>query len=47
MNTKKDTTIKIRISTRDKEIVQDQAKREHSTLSNYVRTKIIKDERTT
>jgi hypothetical protein len=47
MNTKKDTTIKIRISTRDKEIVQDQAKKEHSTLSNYVRTKIIKDERTT
>ena len=47
MNTKKDTTIKIRISSRDKEIVQDQAKREHSTLSNYVRTKIIKDERAT
>jgi len=47
MNTKKDTTIKIRISTRDKEIAQDQAKKEHSTLSNYVRTKIIKDERTT
>jgi len=47
MNTKKDTTIKIRISTRDKEIVQDQAKKQHSTLSNYVRTKIIKDERTT
>ena len=47
MNTKKDTTIKIRISTRDKEIVQNQAKKEHSTLSNYVRTKIIKDERTT
>jgi flagellar biosynthesis/type III secretory pathway protein FliH len=47
MNTKKDTTIKIRISTRDKEIVQDQAKRELSTLSNYVRTKIIKDERVT
>jgi len=47
MNTKKDTTIKIRISTSDKEIVQDQAKKEHSTLSNYVRTKIIKDERAT
>ena len=47
MNTKKDTTIKIRISTRDKELVLDEAKKQHSTLSNYVRTKIIKNERTT
>jgi uncharacterized protein (DUF1778 family) len=47
MKIKKDTTIKIRISTRDKEIIQDQARQEHSTLSNYIRTKMIKDERNT
>jgi len=45
MNIKKDTTLKIRISTQDKQSIKDQAHKEQSTLSNYVRTKIMTNEK--
>ena len=42
MKTKKDTTIKIRISTQDKETIQATATQQHKTLSTYVRDEALK-----
>ena len=42
MKTKKDTTIKIRISTQDKETIQATATQQHKTLSTYVRDVALK-----
>ncbi len=40
---KKDTILRIRISTSDKHLVRDKAHKEHITISNYVRAKILSD----
>ena len=42
MNTKKDTTLKIRISLEDKETIRDTAKQQHKTISSYVRDASLK-----
>ena len=45
MNTKKDTTLKIRISHLDKQEVRNKAKKEQRTISSYVRKKITGNEK--
>jgi predicted DNA binding CopG/RHH family protein len=42
MNTKKDTTIKIRISTQDKESIRATASQQQKTISTYVREEALK-----
>lgn len=42
MNTKKDTTLKIRISTQDKESIRATASQQHKTISTYIRDKALK-----
>lgn len=42
MNTKKDTTLKIRISTQDKETIRATASKQHKTISTYVRDEALK-----
>ena len=42
MNTKKDTTIKIRISTSEKEMLKETAHKQQKTMSNILRDAIVK-----
>ena len=42
MNTKKDTTLRIRISNQDKEIIRATAQKQHKTISTYVRDASLK-----
>ncbi len=42
MKTKKDTTLKIRISTQDKENIRTTASQQHKTISTYIRDKALK-----
>jgi uncharacterized protein (DUF1778 family) len=42
MNTKKETTLKIRISVQDKETIRATAQQQHKTISSYVRDASLK-----
>ena len=42
MNTKKDTTLRIRISNQDKETIRNAAEQQHKTISTYVRDASLK-----
>jgi uncharacterized protein (DUF1778 family) len=42
MNTKKDTTLRIRISIQDKETIRNTAHKQHKTISTYVRDASLK-----
>ena len=42
MNTKKDTTLRIRISNQDKEIIRNAAEKQQKTISTYVRDASLK-----
>ena len=43
MKTKKDTTIKIRISTNEKDMLKDTAQKQQKTMSNILREAIVKN----
>jgi len=45
MNTKKDTTLRIRISHLDKETIRATAQQQHKTISTYVRDASLKPPR--
>lgn len=47
MNTKKDTTIKIRISTSEKDMLKAAAQQQQKTMSNILRDAIVKNNENT